>query len=243
MNLIIHNVADILQRIPAIRAAYLVGSYADGETGHDVDILLLVSVQNKKELIEALERDYYLDVLLVNDDSVSCVIENVPFDFAFLTIDEWRRRLGRFRQKQTYAEIRNWCVGYWLPEGFLFDMMKALCLFCKDTVIQEGVQSIAALYQDYRLELIQDIKTEVILKSKLRDDLPFYSKIARGDVLAALLRLINLSNDWRLTSFKHMDQKVRTTAYDTALRNLEQLPSEEFSDCCKALAEELTAEL
>lgn len=231
----INKVTDYLKSISFIEVVYIVGSFAKGVTSHDIDMLLIGRDINKQKLQYSMIKDIGATMVLVNDDSISCQIDGFDFDFAFLSEDLLMRRANDITQMRLFGEHRNWCVGYWMPEGFLYDLKRAKIVFDKSGVVRECVNHLLSNYETTRQNLIEEIKKEIKLKSKTMPDLFYYNIILRRDVLAAFLRLTNLIEEWELTSFKHIDKKIRNTWYGQELKMLESLTDEQFPAACEAL--------
>ena len=231
----INKVTDYLKSNPCVDAAYIVGSFANGVKIHDVDMLLIGNEFDKQVLQYHLVNDLGATEVFVNDDSIACHIDGVDFDFALLAVQSLLRRAENIAQMTLFAEHRNWCVGYWMPEGFLYDLRKAQVVIEKSSTVRECIDGLLAGYGKTRRMLIEEIKKEIRLKSLLKKELAHYNTIARSDVLAAFMRIANLVEGWELTSFKHIDRKIRGTGYARELEMLAEVPDEQFAPACEAM--------
>lgn len=166
-------------------------------------------------------------------------MNNIEFDFAFLMLEQLEYRVQLILQNRLYAVHRNWCVGSWLPEGFIFDVENAQVIFERDLRAKRSMARLKAGKDAFKTNLMGEIRREILLKSKLKPGMRYYNSIARSDVYAALMRLINLQKGWDLTSFKHMSRAISTTEYVIILDRLMETSDEVFQEECKAVLQQL----
>lgn len=228
-----------LQTCENILCAYFVGSYTRTSVPHDIDILLIVENTNNILFKKNLQANFKLSYIFANDDSVSCEMNNIKFDFAFLTLSQFEDRVKKILQNQTFAEHRNWCVGYWLPEGFISDLRSAKIIFERDQIVRTYIDKFKDNECNINSTLIEEVKKEILFKSNLKTDLKYYNSIARNDVYVAFFRLINLKNRWGLTSFKHIVKKISSTKYSNTIEELMNTPDDDFKETSAKLLQEL----
>ena len=238
MNKSINPVFSYLQSIDYIRGLFIVGSYSRGVCNHDVDLLLITDDSTDKyDLSRKLSLHLSAENMFVNDDSIACRISGSDFDFAMLTVKALFQRADSISNGTLFAEHRNWCVGYWMPEGFIYDLKNAELMFCKDESIEKCVDGLLSEQNMIQKRLIDDVKREILIKSRLRNDGSYYDYIARSDVLTAFLRLLNLTLDWELTSFKHIAERLKDSDHSKMIWQLENAPDDEFEEICKQILE------
>lgn len=239
MNKTLNLVFSYLQSIDCIRGLFIVGSYARGICNHDVDLLLIADDSiDKYDFSRKLS--LHLDAVNVfaNDDSIACRISGFDFDFALLTMKSLFQRVDSISKGTFFAEHRNWCIGYWMPEGFIYDLKNSELVFCKDESIAKCINCLLSKQNMIRKRLIDDVKREILLKSRLRNDGSYYDSIARSDVLMAFLRLLNLTGNWELTSFKHITERLKDSDYSKMLEQLENASDDVFEGICKQILSE-----
>ena len=146
----VNRVANYLKSIPSLEAVYIVGSFSKGVTSHDIDMLLIGNDIEKQELHTLLIKNLRATASIVNDDSIYCQIDKIDFDFALLSLDSLFRRISDITKLQLFAEHRNWCVGYWMPEGFLYDLKMAHIVFDKSGVVGNSIDHVLSEYETIR---------------------------------------------------------------------------------------------
>ena len=233
MNPAIEMVVSGLRDYEDILSAYFVGSYTHNSNPHDIDILLFVIRTVLVRLQIFLETKFDGEYFFSNADSISCKVSNREFDFAFLTLEQLEYRVQSILQNRLYADHRNWCVGFWMPEGFISDVKNAQVIFERDLRAKRSIEQLSAGEETFKTNLMGEIRKEIILKSKLIPGMRYYNFIARSDVYAALMRLINLQEGWGLTSFKHINRVICTTEYAIILARLMETPDEVFQEVCR----------
>lgn len=223
---------DRFVRDKAISAFAIVGSYARGETLHDVDCLLISDPTEKNRLCILLNNEFSSTESFINDDSLQCKIDGVVFDFAFLSKNELVQRRKGIQQRRMKAEHRNWCVGYWMPEGFINDILNAKVVFDKSDLLADFTREIEESYSEIIKCLLEEAKREIILKSKLGEQ-KLYNTLARNDIIAAFMRLINLKENWRLSSFKHISSMIECSKKYSWINQLVETEDEHFQFMCE----------
>lgn len=239
MNFTIEMIINGLYNYEDIMCAYFVGSYTHNSDPHDIDILLIVKNTNKERFRIFLETDFNATDCFSNDDSISCQINNMEFDFAFLTLEQLELRVQLILQNRLHADHRNWCVGYWMPEGFISDVKSAYIIFERNLRAKTNMEQLKNIKDDFTTNLMDEIQKEILLKSKLKLGMRYYNFIARSDVYAAFMRLINLQQGWNLTSFKHINRVICTTEYASILDRLMETSDEVFQKECIAVLGQL----
>ena len=232
---IVDKVTESLKSVMFIETVCIVGSFANGVRANDVDLLLIGTNLDKQELERHLVENFDVKKVFANDDSIACQIEGIDFDLALLSKDMLLWRVKAIEQLQLFAEHRNWCVGYWMPEGFLYDLKRAQIIFDRSDIVRECIDSFLLSYETIRQKLIEEIKKEIQYKSKIKENFMYYNAIARSDVLSAFLRLANLLENWELTSFKHINRKIQSTWYEQELGEISRKTDAQFAVACEVL--------
>lgn len=146
----------------------------------------------------------------VSDDCIQFDYLNHLWSFAIYTKYELTEKLLKIFSLRLYGEIRGWVKGYWLPEGFLIDIMNADFCYGDFRAYAHLKDDLSEKWEMYRLELIERIQEEILMKNQLRQKYPkgsFWFDRLTSDLVLANSRLENLTSGHNATGFHHMKIK------------------------------------
>lgn len=186
-----------------------------------VNAILLIQVGNRKStnldfilitcedtLSEANEKANLLRLKSkVSDDCIQFDLFDHLWSFAIYTRHELDEKISQIFSLRIYGEIRGWAMGYWLPEGFLIDIINADFCYGSFEIYGQLKADLNRKWEKYRLELIEKIQDEILTKRKLRQKYPeesFWFNRLTSDLSLANSRLENLALNDNATGFHRM---------------------------------------
>lgn len=165
----------------------------------DIDYLVISS--NKEELKNCIKEEITSKIIAI-DDSYRFEIDGFICDIALYNKDEFIYKINNIINLNNYGEQREWATGYWLPEGFMLDIIKAKVLIDKDNFIQSIIIKQKEGYNDFRKKMIERVKIQIGVAKNNLTTINEFRVISYSNLCLALLRLYNLSLNKQIISFK-----------------------------------------
>jgi len=191
-----------------IRSTCIVGSYLHCSKYNGIDMLITTN-EDREWVKDYLRQKLDIDEFFACDDSISFSYDGTKYNIAIYSNSGLKTILDSIINNRIYGECREWCLGYWTPEGFLFDIKNAKILFDKGNLLVKYIQRI-----DYNFNpVIRLLKNRIIQEINLRAEITCEGLLNRANNLFisfAIMRLINIHSGWFLSNFKEIVKKINS---------------------------------
>lgn len=195
------------------------------------DIDYLVISNNKEELKKCIKKEISSKIIAI-DDSYRFEIDGFVCDIALYNKDEFIYKINNIINLNNYGEQREWATGYWLPEGFILDIIKAKVLIDKQDFIGNIIINQKKGYEEFRKKMIERVKIQIDVAKNNLTTINEFRVVSYSNLCLALLRLYNLSLDRQIISFKKIladtknsqlsEEFERIFSGDLELKNINQ---------------------
>lgn len=237
-----YKISTIFQK-KGISSLVQVGSSLVERNAKDIDYILIGN-QEKKEIINYLNT--ILESALVSelDDSFRFELDGKIINIAVFNENDFDYRIHRIMTCELYGELREWVIGYWLPEAFMKDVIDGYIVFDngyfknkQQELIENQESIIFALTKRVKLEIeccIGELNTGVI------PSIITYSKL-----LLSLLRFYNLKNKTIEKNFSKIVLKIKKDkklSFILDVMNRSEKDIRQFVICCEGRLDDKTSD-
>lgn len=192
------------------RAETLLLCQVGSKKGQNMDFVLVTRAQMLREVYEIAEE--YFPLCRISDDCVQLEMQGQIWSFAVYTEKQLEKRLEDIFALRVYGEMRPWALGYWIPEGFLQDLMMGRLLFGSSEAWGMLYSALQERWAAYRQALAEKIRQELASKRRMLRGLEpdsFWHRRLTSDIILAEERLNNLERHTGATGFHHMNVERR----------------------------------
>lgn len=200
----INQLIKCLQKDKKVKAAYFVGSYLYCKEFKDIDFLIIYN-EAIKNLVVKIKSSLPVDNINFCDDSFSFIYSGQKYNLAVFSEDRIKTLLKSISSGWLYGECREWCLGYWMPEAFLFDLKNAKKIFDKKDTITGILKNLN--YDTVLSDICNRINKEITLRDEMSCE-NFFTSLNETFLNLAILRLINIKSKWCLSNFKKIKEKT-----------------------------------
>lgn len=165
----------------------------------DIDYFIICS---KKTDIKQHLRNKFLNSIIAIDDSYRFTLQGFTCDLALYEMTEFENKIENIVNMKNFGEQREWATGYWLPEGFILDLMQSKILYDEKNFIGSVISEQKQQYNQFRLNMIKRIKIHIKFALSNFSKIEQFKAISYSNLILALLRLYNLSYNRGIISFK-----------------------------------------
>lgn len=172
---------------------------------NNIDFLVITSSMSREMVYDILQASY--SEVWVSDDAIQFLYEDKTWSFVVFTETEFQVFLDLIFAQAKYGEVREWVLGYWIPEGFLLDILHGEIVFDKENKGEMLQETIATRWQSFTENLMKHIEKEIACKEaimKHKETGDFWYRRCEMDVQLAKARLENLQKEIPVTHFGYM---------------------------------------
>jgi len=196
-----------------IMSIWQVGSSTREKVYNDIDILITHSHTDNeilKKIIETRVRELFFNHKVITIDDAVRIFYNVEISIAIYSHSDLCDLLKTIlKGKMIYGNVRQWAIGYWIPEALLHDLQTGKCLFHMQ--IQDDIKCIISKNTDILFRaIINNLMQEIEIKSKLRKKTKtnyIEKKLIERDLILAIVRIAFAIDKLMFGGYKRLEEK------------------------------------
>lgn len=184
------------------KAICRVGSTVTNSEFKDIDYLIISEniEQLSRDILELFKNFYIIKL----DDSFRIKHGELIYNLAIFNEIDFLKKIEDILEGKILGEHREWTIGYWLPEGLLFDLLNSLIIYDDYNILQKIKVKIDSNYKEFLEKITLRITQEVEFSLGFSNKYRVINEIKKNSILLSLLRFFNLSFDKRLINFEKM---------------------------------------